>query len=372
MDKAKSTVPKARELYLDFVRGIAILLAMGWHFNSQKTGYWIIDLFLMPGHSIGWAGVDLFFVLSGFLIGRLIFNEYIETGYFRPGRFLIRRAFKIYPILYTYLVLLLVTGRYSWETFFFQNVFHVQNYFLTPLAHLWSLAVEEHFYIIFAVAFMQFCKSRPKKFNNLNFFAISLPLILLICPLLRSLAYYYSLKPHTIQVQTQFRADALAFGICLAYLNLFYKNKFEYISRQKFLLFILFLGGSVALAIFQHHPWFRVTVGYSLSYLSGGALLLYCYNLRFINNKNYFVAAIAWIGFYSYAMYVYQFVMMRVVEAVLKKINIDAIPATLDLFIKYAGAIGLAFVLTTLIERPSLKLREKLFPSNSSVSPVVK
>jgi peptidoglycan/LPS O-acetylase OafA/YrhL len=234
---------KTREIYLDFVRGIAILLAMGYHFNSSTTGIWVIDLLLIPGRTIGWAGVDLFFVLSGFLIGGLIFKEYHKTGDFRVGRFLIRRAFKIWPILYAYLLLLLITGRYSWETFVFQNLFHVQNYFLTPLSHLWSLAVEEHFYIIFAIGLMIFTRSKTK---NIKIFAIALPVILLVAPLLRIIAYSYSIDPNHIQIQTQFRIDALAFGISLAYLNLFHQDKFEWLSSRKIFLAAFFLLGNLS------------------------------------------------------------------------------------------------------------------------------
>jgi peptidoglycan/LPS O-acetylase OafA/YrhL len=62
-------------------------------------------------------------------------------------------------------------------------------------------------------------------------------------------------------------------------------------------------------------------------------------------------------------MYVYQFVMMRVIEALFKKFQIPHASGGLDLFIKYAGAIILAVVLTKLIERPCLALREKIYPA---------
>jgi peptidoglycan/LPS O-acetylase OafA/YrhL len=90
------------------------------------------------------------------------------------------------------------------------------------------------------------------------------------------------------------------------------------------------------------------------------------YKLKFINKDNFIVKAVAWVGVYSYAMYVFQFVMMRVVEAVLKKLQITHIPPVLDLFIKYAGAMLLAVLLTKLIESPMLILREKIYPSYST------
>lgn len=355
---------KAREIYLDFLRGIAILLAMGWHFNSTTTGIWLIDLLLIPGRTIGWAGVDLFFVLSGFLIGGLIFNEYQKTGGFRAGRFLIRRAFKIWPILYVYLLLLLVTGRYSWETFLFQNLFHVQNYFLTPVKHLWSLAVEEHFYLLFAFGLLILTRSKSK---NIKIFVVALPVILLLCLSLRTIAYFNLTEFSHVYIQTQYRIDALAFGISLAYLNTFHPEKFEWLSGRKIFLFTLLFFGITSLVLFQDYIYFKVTVRYTITYFTAGALLLFCYRIGFVTNRNFIVKGIAWVGVYSYAMYVYQFVMMRVIEALLKKLHVDYVSGIVDLLIKYGGAIILAVILTKLIERPFLALREKLFPSYSSV-----
>ncbi|OAI02393.1 hypothetical protein A1353_16515 [Methylomonas methanica] len=351
-----------REIYLDFIRGIAILLAMGWHFNNTLTGVWGIDLFLTPGREIGWAGVDLFFVLSGFLIGGLIFNEYQKTGNFRVARFLIRRAFKIWPILYLYLILLLVSGRYSWESFLIQNIFHVQNYFVTPVAHLWSLAVEEHFYLLFAFGLMILIRSKAK---NLRVFAIILPVVLVVAAILRIVAYYYSVDPHQIQIQTQFRVDALAAGVLLAYVKTFHQEKFDYLSERKIFTGFLVLAGIYSLVHFKEIEYFKYTAGYTISYLTGVAFLLFCRKLHFIEARNFVVNSIAWIGIYSYAMYVYQFVMIRIVDALLKKFDIPPLSGAIDLFIKYAGAIILAVLLTKLVERPCLSLRDKMFPSYS-------
>src|SRR3954454_11772531 len=82
-------VGRGRELSLDVVRGLAILLAMGYHINRVDAGP-IANILLQPGAKIGWAGVDLFFVLSGFLIGGLILKEVNLAGRFDYKRFLIR------------------------------------------------------------------------------------------------------------------------------------------------------------------------------------------------------------------------------------------------------------------------------------------
>ncbi|HEY4761254.1 MAG TPA: acyltransferase [Thermoguttaceae bacterium] len=125
-----------RILALDVIRAVAILLVLGrhacWPSTSGPIGYWAEN---------GWLGVDLFFVLSGFLVSGLLFKNP------SPLVFYYRRGFKIYP---SYWALLLVTAfitnvpatQYITDFLFFQS-------YTEPIwAHTWSLAVEEHFYFI--------------------------------------------------------------------------------------------------------------------------------------------------------------------------------------------------------------------------------
>src|SRR5262249_62023019 len=83
---------------LDFLRGIAVLLVIANHLPGQlpipSTGYFAP--FVKVASDFGWTGVDLFFVLSGFLVGGLIFKEWQQRSAFDIRRFLIRRAFKIW------------------------------------------------------------------------------------------------------------------------------------------------------------------------------------------------------------------------------------------------------------------------------------
>jgi peptidoglycan/LPS O-acetylase OafA/YrhL len=345
-----------REIYLDFVRGVAILMVLGYHFNSDRTGIGYIDLIYVPVNKIGWAGVDVFFILSGFLIGGLIFKEYDVSKTFLPRRFLIRRAFKIWPIFYLYLLLILVTKRLPWRSFFFQNFFHVQNYFLTPLHHLWSLAVEEQFYLLFALLFFLFARSKAK---NITLVPKVLFGICILCPILRTVAYFNAVDAHLIQIQAQYRFDALAFGVFLAYLKTFDIRRFETLAQKKVLLCVVFVLCVALLAFFQGNAGFFVVLRYTVGYLMGTSILLFCYKNALISGKYIIVRIFAWLGIYSYAMYLFQFVMYRVFEAVFSKLHLE-FTGVLVLILKYAGAIGIAYVITKLIERPILRLREKL------------
>ena len=140
------SAPSQRNESLDVLRCVAVLLVVGFHLPYYTL--W---------SRIGWIGVDLFFVLSGFLISGLLFQEYKDTGTLSIKRFLIRRGLKIYPSFY--LLMVLVTCLYfldrstvsteqlalSWV--FLQNYYTGEKIFML-LAHTWSLAVEEHFYLL--------------------------------------------------------------------------------------------------------------------------------------------------------------------------------------------------------------------------------
>ncbi len=141
---------------LDGIRGIAILMVMFYHFTDSTLGggAWI-KLF-----KVGVSGVDLFFVLSGFLITGILFDAKSKPHYFR--HFYIRRSLRIFPLYYAALVMTLVVLPY-WNVIVSQEALTHQawlwwygsNYLLGGrevtslggLTHFWSLAVEEQFYL---------------------------------------------------------------------------------------------------------------------------------------------------------------------------------------------------------------------------------
>lgn len=100
--------PLHREIELDFIRGIAILIVVDFHTSGSPFR----PLFLWLGYSdhIGVLGVDIFFVLSGFLVGGLLMKEWKVRRGIDGKRFLIRRGFKIWPQYYFYLAVILLTG----------------------------------------------------------------------------------------------------------------------------------------------------------------------------------------------------------------------------------------------------------------------
>ena len=145
---------------LDGVRGLAILLILVYHFTLGMTGRGLAARLLIKGTSAGWCGVDLFFVLSGFLITGILHDARGAPHRFR--NFYARRALRIFPLYYGCLAVLFaalpwiaarvggfegVEGAWIWLALYGTNGLVAIRDGWFPLAHFWSLAVEEHFYL---------------------------------------------------------------------------------------------------------------------------------------------------------------------------------------------------------------------------------
>ncbi len=154
-----------RSKALDVLRALAVLLVMFRHGAEAPASF--PESVREPLNALlrcGWIGVDLFFVLSGFLISGLLFSEFRKRGEINVGRFLIRRGFKIYPPFFFFLFVSVLV-QYFWldkPIYFFSDPPHrirplwpeivfMQSYFWGYWNHTWSLAVEEHFYIVLPI-----------------------------------------------------------------------------------------------------------------------------------------------------------------------------------------------------------------------------
>jgi peptidoglycan/LPS O-acetylase OafA/YrhL len=179
---------------LDAIRGIAILLVFWFHgfesLSPAATGLPIWERAILTSARQGWIGVNLFFVLSGFLITGILLDSARTSNYY--ARFYFRRALRILPAYYLLLVALILLGHVSFMprhiSLAFAGLSFVYLSNLTPLlgvpmdyGPLWSLAVEEHFYILWPTAVRALAR------RNLTFLAWS---ICLIEPVLRVYAVH--------------------------------------------------------------------------------------------------------------------------------------------------------------------------------------
>ncbi|RAK52134.1 acyltransferase family protein [Phenylobacterium deserti] len=354
----------AREVDLDVVRGFAILLAVGWHFN-EVTGSLPIDVLLAPGRMFGWAGVDLFFVLSGFLVGRLILAESLATGRFSAGRFFIRRAFKLWPVLYTFLLAMLVLSDRSWAELL-PAALHVRNYAPEGAVNqLWSLSVEEHFYLAVGLL-LPILAARLR--GDLRIMAWALIGICVASPVLRVIGAALGAGAHALQWQTQYRLDGLSLGVLLAVVAVRWPATFDRLVSKKRVHAALAAAGTAFLIAWPKSSVVGSTIGYSVTAIWAAAILLLTYRSGVERWARWPARGLAFLGVYSYALYVWHIAAKGVVDKLAAATHI-AIPAPALVCVRYAAAVGVAYAVTRLVERPSLWLRDRVAPRVNSQRP---
>jgi peptidoglycan/LPS O-acetylase OafA/YrhL len=346
----QARAPK-REIELDFVRGIAILLVLNFHYCSHNR--------LVPSvwrlQSAGWVGVDIFFVLSGFLVGGLMLREWKFTSKVDVVRFLKRRAFKIWPAYYAFVLTAAAFHVRPLKSFFWQNLLNIQNYVPSSLSHTWSLAVEEHFYLCLAGVIALFVSKGWRPSTLLAACAVTA----LSVEVLRA-ALITAHRPFYFYTHT--RIDALILGVALATLFHFYPARFEALRRQHLLLCLVVFAAAIVLYLEtgERSPHemispFLITI---VDYASA-ALLLVLYKPGGNHGKLY--RSVARIGVYSYGIYLWHVSVERPVDFVVRHLP-TSVGTWVSTFLPYILAVALGFATTRVIDLPFLRLRERLVP----------
>ena len=289
---------------LDSVRGIAVLLVLLLHgFHSvgipdtiSPSARRVLELTQFGGH-----GVDLFFVLSGFLITGILLGQRDRLGYYQS--FYLRRALRILPPLFTLLILLAIF-RIASAKAIFTSLFFLSN--IAPLfglsnawAPLWSLAVEEHFYLIW-----------PTVIHRLSsrFTMIVAGAIVGISPLLREVHFHF-VGTENLGSYTWLVADGLAFGAALAVLL-----RSTFCSRKRaWLLMTTFMGLAIAMLILgspygilsKNRPLGAALQPTITNLLSSAILLLFLLvgSGRLSSVVN--IPPLRFFGYISYGLYLY-------------------------------------------------------------------
>lgn len=215
-----------RMLQLDGLRGLAVISVVAFHFINNELG--VMDAgqlndferLLQKATYFGWAGVDLFFVLSGFLIGSILLRNRNSPNFFKT--FYIRRFFRIVPIYYVLLVLFFLAKQSPWyasDVYIFLNdlplIYYfglVQNMGMSYFGHFgpealtptWSLAVEEQFYLIIPVV-VYFLKPHQLKY------------FIAACLLLAPVCRYFSTNWYMKYTLLPSRIDSPIVGFLIAW-----------------------------------------------------------------------------------------------------------------------------------------------------------
>ena len=360
---------------LDGIRGIAILLVFAFH-AFKRADYFTANPilhFITKLTSIGWMGVDLFFVLSGFLITSILLQTKGEKGFFK--NFYARRILRIFPLYYVVLALTVyfmpvLEPEANAQTLATLPIFLIyqQNWLLItgdfPSLYLlvtWSLAIEEQFYLFWPLTVYFFEKKK------LAWVSVG---IITLSSLIRIVAILLYEDAHNAHVFTYYstvtRLDALAFGalIALAFRESeLWKKRLSKMALPALLVTI----SLVLVAVLQpnsyqviNNNWVR-TIGYTLLAMMGGSAVVISLTQnedsllrRLFRNK-----ALLFFGKYSYAIYLIHPPILQIFLDLLWDAKFRGWQAYVSyLFISFSLTILLALLSWNLLEKHMLSLKK--------------
>ena len=306
---------------IDSLRALAVLAVIIYH----------VDVNYLPG---GFLGVDLFFVLSGYLISSLIIKEYKKTGSLNLYNFYIRRARRLLPAVYFMITVVLVVivmfngvllKKSHLDAIFgyiyssnWWYIFHKLDYFdsfgsQSPFKHLWSLAIEEQFYMIFPLLFLLINRKKKDKDGfyklNRNFLYVILGVILV--SLIAHIILFDINNISRIYFGTDTRAFSLLVGVVGAILYPMDKLNTKITPQENLVYSVVSLISIAALITIMIY-----TSEYNTWLYRGGFLLVAILGIIIIisSGKQHTIMAkllsfkpVVFIGKISYSLYLWHF-----------------------------------------------------------------
>ena len=352
-----------RNTNLDALRGIATLMVLGRHAGMALTLLHASNVLSSCTERIGWAGVDLFFVLSGFLISGLLFADYQEHGKIGVGRFYIRRGLKIWPSFYALiaaglLIDAVMKGHHLSSKGLLAELFFMQDYFHSIWGITWSIAVEEHFYLSLPLLLLLMIRRDPgRPFSDLPRVFAAIACFSLACRFIAGWKQDGTIDSWTCVFPTHLRMDGLMFGVLICYFKRFRPSVYQWMVKWRGGWLVVVIS-VVVLSIFpvesrQMHTW-----GFTSLYLGAGFLVAKAVAREGPRPIRIISSLLARIGFYSYSIYLWH---MFFVWKVLPHLRITS-PGWLYWW-TIVGSILFGVVVAKIIEIPVLRFRDRVFPT---------
>ena len=345
---------------LDGLRAISILIVLVSH-----TGYGTI----VPGG----LGVTIFFFLSGYLITTLLMEESEQTGQINIGKFYLRRAFRLFPplvvtlvVAYSLVMLGLLAGGISWAGVIAQLLYFANYYglFFDPgnttaagTGILWSLAVEEHFYMIYPAVMAGLLALGLSRQRIVVVLAMT---CLAVLAWRMYLAGFSSFQPERTYYSSDTRVDSIVFG-CLLALAANPRDEKPGASNPFLQPMSAVLLAAAAIVMMITIVWrdgyFRETFRYSLQ---GLALMpVFYFAIKYAAHFPFTLLNHPWvkkIGVYSYAIYLIHYVVVNAIE---KNVPWLATVKPLFVLVTFVVATLYAAVLDTYVDSYFRRLRKK-------------
>ncbi|MGB4100938.1 MAG: acyltransferase [Alphaproteobacteria bacterium] len=345
---------------LDGLRAMSIGLVLVSHAGLQN---------FVPGG----LGVVTFFVISGFLISRLMIEEIDASGELNIKKFYIRRVLRLFPALALFLLIfvpiiqaagVLITGTHvASALLYFTNYYYIYIGYavFSPIPILWSLAVEEHFYIFFPFIMRRF----RTRFKTLLFWLMATAFFVLLwrlylnaaCSGVDASADFCGLPDGSrIYKGTDSIGDCIIYGIIASLLLRLYPTQTQRLIMNP----VTFYASGVVLlfTLLFRDPDFRETLRYSLQAIS---LAIIVVNVA-LGGMPFFTRifshpVLVEIGRWSYALYLFHFGIMMCMGAYTQ--NRDIFSGSMDIAIYFVASLSSAAAVYYLVERPMQALRHK-------------
>jgi peptidoglycan/LPS O-acetylase OafA/YrhL len=340
---------------LDGVRGVAVLVVVVHHVPA------LVPAFQSNRPRGGYLGVDIFFVLSGFLITALLLREQLDSGGVRLGAFYARRALRLLPALVVLLVVhelyLLATGvpargpfaQSISILFYFQNLGPNFKGATPAFVPLWSLAVEEQFYLLWPLVLMLFLGIRHRTWVVVTIMIAAIAAV----DIHRAVAYDHTSGIGLIRLytRTDYRADSLLVGALLAQLWVRGKTPTRGLRTAAWIALAF-----VATCIARVHVTdaFLYRGGYTVIAVAIAVVLLAVLESTWVGVRALCLAPLRAIGRVSYGLYLWH---IPVFLAVYRYGSHLDSTTRLVLGLGIAGAI--TYASWVLVERPILRWKRR-------------
>jgi len=356
---------------LDILRCAAVLLVLSLHLHVSAFA-----------DRVGWAGVDLFFVLSGFLISGLLYLEYKNTNALNLWRFFVRRGLKIYPAFYVMIFATYIVQRWLCRGVpvtlqsLVPELLFVQNYYRGVWDHTWSLAVEEHFYIALALLLFLLARRSSGRANPFGRIPVIFAGLAITCLTLRALTVWLApdslgRPPHPVYFRTHTRMDSLFFGVFLGYVYHFRPEVMRNVFERRNIRLVVAISSALLLSCCYFlpldHP-FILIFGLTFLYLGFGGLLVLCLEThdllkgRTSTLLKSLGTGCAYIGRHSYSIYLWHLPFIILAPTLVSKfVRLQVLVAILGPFC-FFGSCATGILFSNLIEFPVLRIREHFFP----------
>lgn len=356
----------------DHLRALAITLVLLFHYRIFAHPSWIDK-----AGSFGWTGVDLFFVLSGYLISAPLFKQIAAGRPLSLKEFFVKRVFRILPayltVLAVYVFFPVLRERETlaplWKFLTFTQNYGQDIHRYGTFSHAWSLCVEEQFYLLLPFT-MLLIRGRKSVFLVAGLFLLGFALRLyswyVLIPTGDGIAWYkYMYYP------TYTRLDGLLVGISIAGLRQFYPGVRSFFEQKKGWFLVTGLGLTAVAYIICLDPYsFTASiVGFPLVAIAYGCVLI-----SLLSPKNRSFRVSSFIAALSYSLYLSHKIVIHLVQGQADRLGMD-VNGTGMFVLCIVACIGAALLLRYAVEKPFmrwrdhvLKVAQREYPSPGIVS----